>query len=189
MSVRRRDRFTLRDAMFLVAVIAVGLAGGIGYHDYDKTGYLFGPSHSFPGERAVSSLTAFLLIASAGLVLIRLLRKPRPRQFALGSGTAGNLAALLSALFVAVSWINVFLHQLCASGETQTWFVYHFIANLPYGVGPSVMTVWAVLALARRWRARDWIEWAGVTLGVLWILLYVYQGLFSRWILTLASHS
>jgi hypothetical protein len=94
---------------------------------------------------------------------------------------------LLSLLFVATLWTNVILNQLYAEGNTQTRLVYHVVANVPYDAGPSVLTVWAILALARRWRARDWIERVGVTLGVLWILLYIYQGLLSRWILTLFS--
>jgi hypothetical protein len=188
MSAHRRDRFSLRDAMIVIALVAIGLAGGLAYADYDRTAYFFGPSHSFPGERTTSSLTGFMLIVSAGLLLVRVFRRPRPRQFALGPGTAGNLAALFSALFIAILWTNAIGNQLYAFGESQSRFVYHAVANVPYDAGPSVITVWAILALACRWRAKDWIERAGVTLGVLWILLYIYQGLMSRWILTLASH-
>jgi hypothetical protein len=187
MGGRRREPFSLRDAMILIALSAVGLTGAIAYSDYDRMSHFVGPGHSFPGERTTSSLTAFLLIGCAGLVLVRLFRRPRPRQFALGSGTAGNLAVLVCALFIAFSWTNVFLHQLYAFGETQTRYVYHVIANVPYEAGPSILTVWAILALARRWRAKDWIERVGVALGVVWILLYIDQNLLGRWILTLAS--
>jgi hypothetical protein len=187
MSERRREHFSTRDAMILIALIAVGLAGSMAYRDYDTFGHFIGPGHPFPGDLVGCSLTVFLLIVAMGLLLVRILRRPRPRRFALGAGTAGNIASLLSLLFIAISWANIIINQLYAEGETQTRLVYHVVANVPYDAGPSVMTAWAILALARRWRAKDWIERIGVSLGVLWILLYIYQGLLSRWVLTLTS--
>jgi hypothetical protein len=184
MSVRPRRPVSLRDAMILVALVALGLAGGKAYSDYDRATYLLGPLNPYPVDRAVCSLTVFLLIGNAGLLVVRVLQKARRRILARGAGTAASLASVVAAAF---SWANVILHQLYAVGKTVARYVYHVVANVPHDAGPSVLTVWAVLALSRRWRANDWVERAGVTLGVLWVLLYIYQGLLSRWILTLTS--
>ena len=187
MSVRPSKPFSLRDAMVLVALLALGLACGKAHSDYDRSSYLGGPLNLYPIDRAVCSLTVFLLVGNAGLVAVRLLRKPRRRNLALGAGTAASLASLVAATLVAIHWANVFLHQRYAYGEAEARYVYRVVANVPYDAGPSVLTVWAVLALSRRWRAKDWVERVGVTLAVLWVLLYIYQGFLTRWVYTLTS--
>jgi hypothetical protein len=187
MSVRPLEPFSVRDAMILVALVALGLAGGRAYSDYDRSSYLSGPLNLYPVQRAVCSLTVFLLAGNAGLLAVRGFREPRRRSLAFGAGTAASLSSLVAAMFIALSWANIILHQLYAFGESEARYFYHVVANVPYDAGPSVLTVWAVLALSHRWRAIDWVERAGVTLGVFWVLLYIFQGLLSRWVLTLTS--
>lgn len=183
-------RFTVSDAMILVALVALGLAGGKAYIEYDRSSYDGGPLNPFPMERAICSLTVFLLVGNAGLLVVRGLRNRRRRRLTVEAGTAANLASLLAAVFIALTWANIMLHQLYAFGESEARYVYHVVANVPSSAGASVLTVWAVLALSRRWRVKGWVEWAGVILGVLWVLLYLYQGLMlSRWVLTLTSSS
>jgi hypothetical protein len=54
-------------------------------------------------------------------------------------------------------------------------------ANVPYEAGAFVLTVWAILALSRRWRAKGWLERAGMALGIIWVLFWIYRNL-VRWI-------
>jgi hypothetical protein len=102
MSGRPRERFSLRDAMILVALVALGLAGGKAYADYDRTSYPGAPQ-SLTEDRFLGCLTVFLLIANAGLLLIRIFRNRHHRQkLALDAGTSANLACLATLMFVAL---------------------------------------------------------------------------------------
>jgi hypothetical protein len=169
--------------MILVALVALGVAGGKAYADYDRTSYLGAPQ-SFTEERVLGSLTVFLLIGNAGLLAIRIFRKRHHRgNLALEAGTSANLACLATLAFVALTWANVILYQLHAVGSSEARYIYHVFANVPYEAGQFVLTVWAILALSRRWRAKGWLERAGVALGIIWVLFYFYR-ILSRWMLT-----
>jgi hypothetical protein len=166
--------------MILVALVALGLAGGKAYADYDRTSYL-GASQSLTEERFLGSLTVFLLIGNAGLLAIRIFRShPYRRRLALEAGTSANLACLATLVFVAFTWANVILCQIYRIGSSEARYIYHVVANVPYEAGQFVLTVWAILALSRRWRAKGWLERAGVALGTIWVLFYIYRTL-SRW--------
>jgi len=180
MSGGPRELFALRDAMILVALVALGLAGGKAYADYDRTSYLGAPQ-ALTEERFLGSLTVFLLVGNAGLLLIRIFRKRHHRRnLALDAGTAANLACLATFAFVALTWANVILCQIYKVGSSEARYVYHVFANGPYEAGQFVLTVWAILAVSRRWRAKGWLERAGVALGIIWVLFCVYQNL-GRW--------
>jgi hypothetical protein len=180
MTGRQREPFSLRDAMILVALVALGLAGGKAYADYDKTSYL-GTPQSFTEERLLGSLTVFLLIGNAGLLAIQIFRKhPHRRNLALEAGTSANLACLATLAFVALTWANVILCQIYRIGSSEARYIYYVFANVPYEAGQFVLTIWAILALSRRWRAKGWPERAGVALGIIWVLLCIYQNL-GRW--------
>jgi hypothetical protein len=180
MSGGPREPFALRDAMILVALVALGLAGGKAYADYDRMSYLGAPQY-LTEERFLGSLTVFLLVGNTGLLLIRIFRKRHHRRnVALEAGTAANLACLATFAFVALTWANVILCHFYKGGHSETMYIYHAFANVPYEAGQFVLTVWAILALSRRWRAKGWLERAGVALGIIWVLFCVYQNL-GRW--------
>jgi hypothetical protein len=180
MSGGPREPFALRDAMILVALVALGLAWGKTYADYDRMSYLGAPQY-LTEERFLGSLTVFLLVGNTGLLLIRIFRKRHHRRnVALEAGTAANLACLATFAFVALTWANVILCHFYKGGHSETMYIYHAFANVPYEAGQFVLTVWAILALSRRWRAKGWLEQAGVALGIIWVLFCVYQNL-GRW--------
>jgi hypothetical protein len=144
------------------------------YADYDRTSYPGAPK-SLTEERFLGSLTVFLLIGNAGLLLIRIFRKhPHRRNLALEAGTSANLACLATLAFVALTWANVILCQIYKVGSSEARYIYHVFANVPYEAGQFVLTVWAILTLSRRWRAKGWLERAGVALGIIWVLFCVY---------------
>jgi hypothetical protein len=180
MSGRPRELFSLLDALILLALVALGLAGGKAYADYDRTSYLGAPK-SITEERFLGSLTVFLLVGNAGLLLIRIFRERRHRRnLALDAGTSANLACLATLAFVALTWANVILYQIYKFGSSEARYTYHVFANVPYEAGQFVLTIWAILALSRRWRAKGWLERAGVALGIIWVLFCIYQNL-GRW--------
>jgi hypothetical protein len=180
MARRPREPFSLRDAMILVAVVALGLAGGKAYADYDRTSYQGAPQ-SLTESRFLGCLTVFLLIANAGLLLIQIVRKRHHRRnLALDAGTSANLACLATLAFVALTWANVVLCQIYKVGSSEARYIYHVFANVPYEAAEFVLTVWASLAFSRRWRAKGWLERAGVALGIIWVLFCIYQNL-GRW--------
>jgi hypothetical protein len=180
MSGGPREPFALHDAMILVALVALSLAGGKAYADYDRTSYLGAPQ-SLTEERFLGCLTVFLLIANAGLLLIRIFRKRHQRRnVVLDAGTSANLACLATLAFVALTWANVILCQIYKFGSSDARYIYHVFANVPYEAGQFVLTVWAILALSRRWRAKGWLEQAGVAIGIIWVLFCIYQNL-GRW--------
>jgi hypothetical protein len=189
----RPRRFTLADAMVLVAATAVGLALARAF-----SGMVFPTSSSFlyggavpgplPGLAPLSRriVLGWPVVAMATLALVGLrLRRPRPpgrRLFAPPGVSACMVAAAvmaLEALSTASLSIPGFfkaplpgtLAGLLEDGRVrQMWWTVH--ATVADSVSYAVIAWWLAMALARRWRPeRSWIDRAGRAVGLLWIAL------------------
>ncbi len=162
-----RRRFTITDAMVLIAATALGMAwmrvvyeDGLGPRPPNYVRWiLHGPS------------TCLVYGLALALIVLRL-RRPRPRRrrlviqpgfVASVASLAGLLAGLGSTLFFRA------VHTL-APGETYT-----FPVNVlwSWGMDPSpgfVLGAWLGLWLAGLWAPEpSWIDRAGRALGLFWI--------------------
>lgn len=184
-------RFTLLDAMILVAATAAGLAGMRLYYPEFLTEARYRPD---PHGWAISvilwveaSLPLFLAWTLAFLVLR--FRRPRPpiRRVLRQPGPAAVSAVALTfasgtMTFAGVAALRMHLYQ----GYFDNW-LYSELASLknlvPFCCGPAVASAWMVLVLGCRWRSEpSWIDRFGRFLGWFWIVLtpfhlWIYLGL------------
>jgi hypothetical protein len=138
-----------------------------------------------PSKRAQSDFGAFLAVMTLGVGLVTFRRVPARRLGLPRPGVAATAAAAMAllahtALFVARSsyqylWARVGLASL--AGEL------HGPEFQPNAAGAEVtgaiLGIWAYLALAHGWRARDdWRDWLGRWLGWAWLSNIAFHALF-----------
>jgi hypothetical protein len=175
-----RRRFTLLDVMILVAAAAFGALGGKLYHQ-DQARITIGASSIPTGFfepwpfRVVSELAPFLMAATVGLSVLRLIR-PRPpwRRLVRQPGTAACLAGLYTLASVALFGLLYAVVSRGLLGYTASYSLgsqfYSFCAMF----GANVTLVWLTMAALGCWRPeRSWIDRAGRTLGAVAILLWL----------------
>jgi hypothetical protein len=162
-------RFSVLDAMILVAATALGL-GGIRGCSPEFYSYQYTPIPSPPWLRwlaVVLSNWAFYLsplpAAWTLAALVLRLRSPRPplRRLMRQPGTVAGVAATILILIGVVHYLldlhNPSLHDVP--------FEY-----TSFSLGSGVVAAWSVLALSMRWRAeRSWIDRLGRVMGAYWI--------------------
>ncbi len=171
-----RRRFTLLDAMILVAATAVGYAGvRVTYHimRVNPGEFLqFASVGDFLNLTFVLSLLAMPVLASWTLTLIPLrLLAPRPRfrRLARQPGFAAAVAPTMAAMFLTPP---IAFGEILSMNQSH-WDPFLVIYPLvPASLGVSVVVAWSLLLLGRRWRAEpSWIDRLGRALGAIWILL------------------
>jgi len=166
-------RFTLADAMILVAAMAIGFAWSRAF-----VAILRDPSSAIP--HAVLRALFWIQAAQPCLMtlflatLICRLRPPRPplkrliRQPGLVASAAAvfvySLDSILTGLHqaanVALSYFGLTLGIVRTS-----WFLYWAVV---YGIACS----WILLAVSRRWRAEpSWVDRLGRVLGATWLVI------------------
>lgn len=178
-------RFTLFDAMALIAAAAVGLAASRGWAGVSDPSILDrqvedGPLRWLaPATRQV--VLGWPVVAAWTLALVALrLRRPRPagrRLFA----APGVAACLIASVVLVLQLANAAAYWIYLMVKTGFQYVGSHgpmmsIAMLPESASPSVgfavLAAWLWLALTRRWRPeRVWIDRAGRVVGCLWIVL------------------
>ncbi len=165
-------RFTIADAMLLIAATAVGLSV-----QRDWIAPVFrGPL--YPLRYYVD--LPYLLLAplnfywTLAFVAIRL-RSPRPSPRRLGRqpGFIAGLAVILATLIHAVLGAN-----LVFSARGVQWDrVDHLLLNLSPAqtIAPAVAVAWMVLAVSGRWRPNaGWIDRLGRFIGLTWLGILIY---------------
>ncbi len=195
---RRSRRFTIGDAMILVAAFAMALAqhlaraqphyqklsnwipirvpGGSWSSSYGYIGWI-DIAHEAWWRAAM--VIPDLTMATLAILAIRL-RRPRPdlRRLYRQPG-----AVAVSAAVVVIFWDVIGLlvqFSLSESNQSQlnerpyyanSAFAWAFLET-PETIGLAVGVSWVLLALGGRWRAeRGWIDRAGRVIGVAWLVL------------------
>jgi hypothetical protein len=179
MQDRPRRRFTVLDAMILIAALGLGLAGVRFYQWSLDAGIETRPGVRVAGTYPVrirylgrpAPLLASLTIA---LLVVRFLG-PRPRWKRL-AGLPGCAACYTAALGLAITALTGEMDALLGAfvtGRNPTPFHFLMMRSGTFA-GTAVAAAWLVLALVGRWRRNrdwDWVEASGIVLGFAWLLL------------------
>jgi hypothetical protein len=173
-----RRRFTLADAMVLVAATAAGLPLSQAFYAAlieNRPGRL-GPIRSasdllrYAPTGAVAASPCLALWSLALTLLV--LRRPRPRWRRLMTrpGPVACLAA--AAAYAACTAMLALLWALPGHGVGPPDWALLPALILPLQIGIAVAATWSLLALTRRWRPEPvWIDRWGRLLGLCWIAL------------------
>lgn len=172
-------RFTLVDAMILVAATAAGMASVIQH--LKEEGYFVRLETELPAASSIPLdvwldvgslryLEPCLLAWSLALLVLRL-RPPRPtfRKVVLQPGTVVLLATAVVVAAHAVRYAAFWM----LFGKPVFSFLDHELPYCAYEIFYALAAAWFVLALSRRLCCeKSWIDRAGRILGLLWIVLY-----------------
>jgi hypothetical protein len=167
-----RRKFTLADAMILIASLAIGLAlarvAAITSWSRSPTQWFGLVRELITGEIAVTAT-----VLTIAVIPLRL-QKPFPpiRRAATQPGMVAAYAALVVWLITVISW-SLHLARVRATWPSPGMFSAFWLSKSSE-FAPAVAAVWFVLALQRRWRrASDWVDWYGRALGVFWLTVVV----------------
>jgi hypothetical protein len=173
-------RFQILDALVLVAASAIGIAWSLAWaRGWWRPWKLLALNvHDF-----CDFFTFFLVPWTLAFILLRI-SMPRPSLRRLGQspGTAACLTVLIVFVIGLVealtSWgLQVLWLRLKDDSVSKvTEVLLDVTSESSTRAGPSVLAVWLILALIRRFRLqRDWIELLGLTLSIGWIVLIFEQ--------------
>jgi hypothetical protein len=171
-------RFTLRDAIVLVAATAVGFAWirknwGASINNFDGLGDWF--------DAASEMLMALLKCWTVAALGLRLLR-PRPPLHRL-LRQPGAAACGAATIVIGIDFVG-FLIIYSARARSWPWpqffmRIWEDYTSMQPDAEPfadSVAIAWALLGLSRRWRPEpSWIDRMGRGVGTLWIILFVWR--------------
>lgn len=179
----RRTRFTVSDAMLLIAATTPGLillrvAVGFGlFHDEP-------PPKLPPGRALVEYLNlagGCILVSLSLAVLAMTGRMPRAaRRHLFGAPGFVACATVIPASILPVTYFAMNLATLQAYGANLAVPYNNMFGRLVNCEAPMIAGAWLALALAGRWKLRPiWTEWLGVGVGVCWVIIYLYNQLYS----------
>jgi hypothetical protein len=186
MRVSTPRRFTLFDAMVLIAATAIPLLPLRLF----MSGYSGLSSGSYLGQAVELGLIADALLCplamSLSLALWALrLRQPRPdvpRVYRQPGMAACTATLVFLAFFLTATLISLFLSYFAGVAHSKHMFTqFNFVIWLLIVplclVGISVLAVWTVLWSIGAWRPEpSWIDRAGRVLGVYWVANSVIYG-------------
>jgi hypothetical protein len=183
-----RQRFTLLDAMALVAGFAVGLGlvRGVSpiqfllrYDPVGPTSKDWGRSWTprewvFWALQTTQNRFYYLmpLLATLGVaVLIIRLRPSRPRRS--GLMRQPGIVAMVATSTMAAVWVP-FLAILAIRKDLDLTSTQYLYMNMATSVATAVASSWITLLIGGRWRADPgWCDRLGRVLGILWIVPFV----------------
>jgi hypothetical protein len=171
-------RFTLSDAMALIAATAVGLGVTRPYVEFQWVRVAIDGEHWI--SRVAKTVETMVPPTLATLTLADLVlrfRRPRPRlrRIFRQPGAVAAVAALAGIILGTLMVFNV----ATVLGWSEV--------NLPVGAGASlawfgVAWAWLTLAVTRRWRPdRSWPDRAGRALGACWVALLLVSAFSLPW--------
>jgi hypothetical protein len=191
-------RFTLLDAMFLIAATAVGL-GCMRFLDTanggmpDVVGMLLSHNpatsswdYSFAIFYALEGFKPLLVTWTLAALSLRL-RRPRPRinRLARQPGFAALLVAIsLWGFSMVVGLVGVMVTPLLGwSFPERLIFALRSgdLGWLGWHAGSAVAGVWMIMALGRFARREPgWVDWLGRILGIVWVVLWLGSQVFTE---------
>ncbi len=177
MAAPNRRRFTITDAMILVAGAAVGLSGMRALY----AGWLW-PPPAYPGhfgDWALVGPPTCVVAALAVTILLLNVRRPRPRWRRLVI-RPGVIACAATVAGILLGWGHSLLFKtLVAGGRSQsfTWVGGGFEWSAAARDVPEfVMGAWLALWLSGRWSPDPtWIDRTGRVVGVFWIAGFAWR--------------
>jgi hypothetical protein len=172
-------RFTILDAMALVAASAFGVALSRAY--YVEIASVRGSGSVAMEYRTRVYLTAVFVLPFAAALLWCRLRRPcrSTRRLAREPGVGALLAVAVTVVAIAID--QVLMYTLPGPPGTRfiglIWKPMIGLGSMLATVtGPAVCAVWSLQWLAGLWRpTSDWIDRAGRVLGLTWILFFVLR--------------
>jgi hypothetical protein len=193
----RPRRFTLCDAMVLVAAVGLGLmlSRTWSYYAEKLTGplkHLAAVGHPWLPSMIYNIIALWPVVAmvAPALLLLRL-RQPRPparRLFA----PPGVAACMVATVIMALECVEDSLYSIAFTlayhepgapfpeSAATTLALSATGAFLTTRVSYGIAAAWVAIAIARRWRAEpSWIDRAGRVVGCLWLLLIPIRFYFS----------
>jgi hypothetical protein len=166
-------KFSLADAMVLIAAIALGfclvrLTSPPGSDIWSSLSMAKGGMSTFVMIQNAGQLVGpFLVTLTFALLMLRL-RRPRPhlRRVLSQPGSTACIAATI-AIVVEIVWIGSLLAVGSRFIHLSTVFV-----SYAQQVSFAVLGGWTVLAVSGRWRNDpSWIDRAGRVMGMAWIVM------------------
>lgn len=131
----------------------------------------------------VTSSSLFRASCTLGLLVLRL-RQPRPRirQFALRPGSTAFVAVLFIFPLHGSRMLNIVMTHPVDGGSRISDLIEYGSWSFGANTGPYILLVWMVLAFGRRWRVSGWIEWSGLAVGIIWLLVWVVDTFLLEWV-------
>jgi len=185
MLTQRCRRFTVLDALFLIAAGAVGLAwmrffqeGESGGESYPDTTDMYGRARwgfAYGLELVnwwVTSLAYCAATVTVGLLALRLRGQTKTglRRLTRRPGAVAVGAVLLT---VAADLLTAASEILCGVLIDKSYvsvFQFSYLSVSGPHAGVAVATAWGLLALSGRWRREPgWLDTSGIALGVFWL--------------------
>jgi hypothetical protein len=173
-------RFTLAEAMLLVAATAPGLvllriAAGLGLFTDDPR------SEAPPSRQFIEHLSVFggcILFPLALAVLVLSLRDRRPvrRDVIQGSGFVARVAVAISAILpVARFLVRVGTAPAADISNALPLNFNNMFGSLEKDACLMIVGAWLALAVTGRWQlGPSWTSRLGCVIGVCFVLMYVY---------------
>jgi hypothetical protein len=160
-----RRRFTITDAMVLIAATALGMA-------WIRAVYpdsLRPPPRNYVGWLLQGPPTCLTTSLALALIILRWRRpRPRRRRLVIQPGFVASVASL-AALLLGLGCGLFFW----AVNHPERGYAYQLNIQWSWGIGPCpgfVLGAWLGLWLAGLWAPeRSWIDRAGRALGLFWI--------------------
>lgn len=169
-------KFTVLDALALIAAVGIGLALARAYQSsMDSAAAATGGAMTYPFRIRWFGRPAPLLVSLTLTLFALRLIGPRPRYRRL-VGSPGFAACYAAAVGLAITAVTIAMELGTGYlGYRRNPLYLHFLMMRSVTfAAPSVAGVWVALGLLGRWRrhrGRDWVEVSGIVLGIGWLVL------------------
>jgi hypothetical protein len=168
-------RFTVLDALALVAAVGIGLALARAYQaSMDSAAAAAGGAMVYPLRIRWFGRPAPLLISLTLTLFALRLIGPRPRYGRLvrSPGFAACYAATLGLAITALTVATELGTNTLGYRRSPLYLHFLMMRSVTFAA-PSVASAWLVLGLIGAWRHRDrdWVEVGGMVLGAGWLAL------------------
>ena len=185
---KRCRKFTIFDAMFMVASVGFGFAWSRHFQDTEAG------AESYPGSRMIDLVSPLRLrieiidwwidvlcycvaVFTVGLLVLRVVGQPRRRLRYLTrfpGAVAGAAVLFIVMLNMLSSAIEVVIGIMTTKDYVSIW-QFTYLPFSRHNAGVAVSAAWMQLAMSGRWqREPGWIDGIGFALGLFWIVQVVF---------------